>query len=464
MSSFFNPQFMRTIRWIPIFLIILGIAGCQSSSPNGHSTDSISQYPKIDTLLQKLKEHNKFMGALAISKNGTLKYNKAFGYARMNEDDSVKATPATRYRIGSVTKTFTAAIVMQLVEEDELSLDTKLSRFYPGLPNADEITIENLLRHQSGLYNFTDSSYTAWKTESRDKSELLSLFKKHKPVFEPGTQTQYSNTNYVLLGYIIEAVEDQPYRKVLKNRIAKPLSLESTYFARQTRVNPEAGSFRWSDGKWEAVEETNPNIPHAAGALVATPADLVKFFEALFQHEVVSEESLKKMTTLRDRFGMGLIEAPFYERKAYGHTGGIDGFRTHALHFPDDSITVALTANALNYSLNDIMIGVLSAVFDKDYDFPSFNDERVDLSPQQLQRFEGIYETQDLPMSVTIRYRDGQLTGQATGQPAFPLQPVSDTSFKYAPAAVEIKFKKGTFDTFYLHQMGQEFLFTKADK
>ncbi len=463
------------MRFILILVLtsIACLTTCQSQNPNNQYKAISDHYPKLDTLFRKLVKHDKMHGAVAVSKNGELKHYKAYGNARMGPDDSVKASAKTRYPIGSITKTFTATLALQLIEEGKLSLDTKLAQFYPNLPNADSITIEQMLRHQSGLYNYTDSNWMKWRDQARSKAKMIKYIKKHEPRFSPGDSFQYSNTNYLLMGYIIEDLTGKTYRKVLKKRITEPLGLANTYFPEDKIHRREARSYRWENQNWDTTRKTNPQMYHAAGALFSTASDLVSFYRNLFQGNLLDSQSLKQMTKTtkslgpKNGYGLGIFSIPFGSKTAYGHNGGgIEGFQAQAAYFPEDSIGIAITSNALNYPFNQISIGLLSIIFDRDYEMPSFDQKAVALSDDRLKAFTGFYTCEEHPLDITLRYKKGDLMAQATGQPAFPLTPISDTAFKYDRAGLEIRFKPArndTFEAFYLLQNGK-FLFKRKAK
>ena len=459
-----------------IYLLIAALATtlvcCQGNNNQQQQQEAQAKsgYPRIDSFFQALVEYDKAFGAVAIREQGDLSHNQAYGYSRLVTGDTVPATVDTRYHIGSITKTFTATLIMQLVEADKLSLDTRLAKFYPKMPKADSITIEHMLRHQSGLYNFTDTSWMASKSEYRSKDAMLAKFRKYESQFSPGSQFQYSNTNYVLLGYIIENLTGKSYAKALKERIAEPLNLTQTHFP-DAQLDPnEARSFQWQGKHWDTVQRTDHRVSHGAGALLSTPADLTRFFRGLFTGKLVDTSTLNQMTDLsagpsqRNGYGLGLFRFPFGQRTAYGHTGGIDGYRAQAAYFPADSMAMAITTNALNYGMNQLAIGVLKICFDQSYTIPDFSQQQaISLDTARLKRFAGEYASPDHPLDITLRVQDGSLYGQATGQPAFPLTATSDTSFKYAAANIEIRFRKTNkerFQAFYLRQ-GGKFLFKR---
>ena len=314
---------------------------------------------KMDSLFLVIEQNNKGMGAFAIHKTGELVYQTNIGYS--NIAGNTKAEARSKYRIGSITKTFTAAMILQLVEEGKLSLATPLSEYYPGIPNAADIAIEDLLRHQSGLFNFTnEEEYPEYMEQPKSKEELLEMFEKHEPSFEPGVKNDYSNTNYVLLTFILEDVENSSYPEVLKRRILDPLDLKDTYYG--GKINPaKAEAFSYSKKKdWQPATETDLSIPLGAGGIVSTPSDLNKFFTSLFNGKIIKPEMLEQMKTMKNGYGMGLFRFPFNEKTLFGHTGGIDGFNSVSVFYPEEELAVSYISNGTDYSPNDILIGAMS--------------------------------------------------------------------------------------------------------
>lgn len=378
------------------------------------------------------------MGSVSVFKNGLEVYQKSIGYA--DAEKNLKASASTKYRIGSISKTFTAAIVMQLVEEGKLALDTRLTEFYSEMPNADKITTEQLLRHRSGLFNFTNApAYLTWMESPKTQEELIRIFVENGTVFEPDEKFEYSNTNYVLLSFIIEKIDKKPFAEVLEERIAKRLQLADTYLGgRIGAKSNEAKSYTMS-ADWTLATETDMSIPLGAGAIVSTPSDLNKFFNALFNNQVITKESLAQMTRMVDGYGLGLFQIPFYERKALGHGGGIDGFQSNASFFQDDQMGLTYLTNGVELTMNDILIGVLSIYFGKDYELPSFAPSMV-VNSEDLDQYLGIYSSTAIPLKITISKQGSQLIAQATGQSAFPLEAFEVNKFRFDQAGIKMEF------------------------
>jgi CubicO group peptidase (beta-lactamase class C family) len=417
---------------------------------------------KLDSLFNRLSEKNKAMGSLTISKNGTILYNKAIGYSYISEKEKISATEKTRYRIGSISKMFTATLIFQLIEEGKLTLTTTADKYFPTLPNAEKITIANLLNHRSGLHNFTnDPEYSTWMTTPKTHDEMLTIISKSKAEFQPNEKFSYSNSNYVVLGYMIEKICNESYAKVLEERITSKIGIADTYYGGRTNIkNNESYSYQWLKN-WEQQPETDMSIPGGAGSIVSTPADLTKFIEALFSYQLVSESSLQQMKKMTDGYGMGMFQIPFYTKISYGHIGGIDGFGSILAYFPEDTLAVAYCTNGQVYPMNTILIGVLSIYFNKEYSIPEFIPQpAIDLKTEDLDKYIGDYSSTQLPIKITIS-RDGKaLFAQASGQSAFPLEAIAKDKFQFEQAGIEIEFNT-VRNEFTLRQGGGNFLFTK---
>ena len=417
---------------------------------------------KLDNFLHQLEINNKALCGVVIKKNGKAEYENYTGFASV--ENKIKNNNRTKFRIGSIAKMFTAAIIFQLIEEGKLTPDTKLSEFYPQIPNSSEITIDEMLRHRSGIHDFTnDKEYPQYMTTKKSKEEMLNIIAKSKPDFEPNAKTAYSNSNYVLLGYIIEKITNSTYQKELETRITSKLNLSNTYYGNKTDIKKnEAFSYRFENGKWQRQPETDMSIPHGAGAIVSTPYELTVFINALFNGKIVSEKSLIQMKEIKNGIGRGLFRFPFGNKIAYGHSGGIDGFVSNLAYFPEEKVAIAVTANGVNYNFNDILIGILSVYFNAPYEIPDFTEKAINLSEEELKKYEGEFSSKLLPLKITLKVNNGQLFGQATGQSAFPLTPFSKTKFKFEPAGIVIEFAKDKdgkilYNSFILNQGGRKF-------
>lgn len=413
----------------------------------------------IDSLLGHVEDNQKSMGSLAIIQDGELVYKRAIGYA--NVEKEIAAGPDTRYGIGSISKTFTAVLTLQLAEKGKLSLDQTIDQYFPGLPNAERITIEQLLQHRSGLHNFTnDVDYVSTMEEAATQEALLKRFSEKGVDFEPGEKMSYSNTGYVVLSFILEKASGQSYAALLEEKIAVPCGLENTYMPDHVvgKEGKEALSYQRSGQEWSEATKTHPSIPTGAGAIISTAQDLAQFFHCLFSGELVSAGHLKEMRTMVDGYGYGLFRFPFNDRTAYGHTGGIDGFVSMAGYFPEEKMGIVYLSNGVVMSNNDLMIGALSIYYGEPYEFPEFK-QSVAVEAEQLKQYEGDYTSAVFPLDVKIFVEGGVLMGQASGQGAFPLEPFAEHQFQFEPAKIEIEFKPS--ENKLVLKQGGEYEFTK---
>ena len=325
---------------------------------------------KLDQFFDRLAEKNQAMGSLTIAKDGRPLYTRAFGYSQINGSERKPATTASRYRIGSITKTFTAAMVFQLVEEGKLKLSDTLDKFFPQIPNAGKITIAHILTHRSGIHDFIrEPDFRAWSLKPRTKDETLAFIARGKPDFEPGEKRSYSNAAYVLLGYVVEKLDGKPYQEALKKRITGKLGLKDTYAGTGKTDVSKKESFSYSyAGDWKQHEEMDLSVAGGANAIISTPSDLVKFASALFDGKLISQENVDQMKN-----GMGMSENKLGGKTVYGHSGGTDGFSSTVFYLPEEKLAVAYTCNGKVYSTGNILRGVLEIYQNKPFEIPTFD-------------------------------------------------------------------------------------------
>ena len=307
----------RKILWLLSFVFVFKI-GAQTTF----------NVQKMDSLFASIESHNKGMGSLALLKNGNIIYQKAIGTAHFKGQKAVAATPETRYRVGSITKMFTSVLIFQLIEEKKLTLATPLDQFFKDIPNAKNINIGLMLNHRSGIFNITEADdYVHWSEEKQTRETMTKRMSAQTPAFAPDEKSEYSNSNYILLGYIAEMLTNQTLEKLVEERICKKIGLKNTYIGDKTDIEKnECFSYSFTGKKWVQETETDMTVPQGAGALVATATDLGLFLEALFAEKLVQKTSLEQMKTMNEKIGFGLFMFPFNDKKSFGHTGGIDGF------------------------------------------------------------------------------------------------------------------------------------------
>jgi CubicO group peptidase (beta-lactamase class C family) len=410
---------------------------------------------KLDAYFQALESNDQFMGSVAVMRDGKILYSRSLGYVDL--DGRIKANDESKYRIGSISKTFTAVLILRAVEEKKLNLNQTIQKYFPTIENAGKITIKNLLNHRSGIRNFTnDEQYLTWHTQPKTEKEMVAIIAAGGSVFEPGAKAEYSNSNYVLLTYILEKTFKNSYPKILNRYIAAPLGLTNTYFGGKINTtNNECKSYRFNDG-WMPEPETDLSIPLGAGGIVSTSTDLVTFSHALFSGKLLKKESLELMKSVIDRFGLGLIQFPFYDKSGYGHTGGIDGFSSLLVNFEND-VSYALLSNGTRMNTNDISIAVLSAVYGKPYHVPDFKSQSHNPSDEELESYGGVYSSPQFPLKITITKSGKSLMAQATGQPSFVLTATAKNRFEFPQAGLVLEFDVAA-NTMLLKQAGAEHL------
>ena len=424
---------------------------------SGTSFAQEQKFLALDSLFQILDENNRFMGSLSISENGKVAYSKTIGKAELASGKS--SDNLTKYRIGSISKMFTACLIFQAIEENKLNLKENINRFFPKIANSKEITIGNLLNHRSGIHNYTnDTSYFNYYTASKSQKEMLEIIQAGGSDFKPNSKAEYSNSNYILLSFILEKIYKKSYEELLELKIIQPLGLKNTYFGKKLELaKNECASYRFS-GKWELEKETHSSVSLGAGGIVSTTEDLLFFITNLFNGKIIQTSSLEQMMKLEDGFGMGIFSVPFYDKKGFGHNGGIDGFSSFLYTFPEEKISIALTSNGSRFNNNDIGIAALSDCFDKSFSLPSFY--AVKLTSADLDKYLGSYSNSEIPIKISITKDSLSLIGQATGQPSFTLETIGKDSFEFSPAGVEIQFIPEK-NLLILKQGGGEFTFTR---
>jgi CubicO group peptidase (beta-lactamase class C family) len=411
---------------------------------------------KLDNYFNAFEENNKFMGSVAVSKNGEIIYTKSIGFADV--ENNVKITENSKFRIGSISKSFTTVLILKAVEEKKLDLNQTIDKWFPTIKNAKEITLKHLLSHRSGIHNFTDNKdYLTWNTQPKTEKELVEIIAKGGSDFSPDSKAEYSNSNFVLLTYILEKTFNKSYSDLLQEYIVKPIKLPNTcVFGKINPNNNECKSYKFA-GTWKLEPETDFTIPLGAGGIISTPSDLIKFADALFGGKLLKSESLEIMKTINDGYGIGLFQIPFYENVGYGHRGGIDGFSSIYVHFADDNISYALTSNGTKFN-NNISIAVLSAVYDRPYNIPEFSTYEV--SSEDLDKYLGVYSSTEIALKIKVTKDKNTLIAQGTAQPALSLESTAKDIFKFDQAGAVFEFNP-TDKTMILKQGGGQIKFTK---
>jgi D-alanyl-D-alanine carboxypeptidase len=360
---------------------------------------------RLNALLGALESQGMAMGSVAVQEGTGALYTRAIGQARLEGDKPETATANTRYRIGSISKLLTAVMVLQLVDQGVLALDTPIARWFPALPGADGITVAQLLQHRSGLGDIKSlpDFEKSWMFEPRSEAELVTAISSLPRRFEPGQRCEYNNSGFLLLSFILEKVGGQPYAQALQRRLVQPLGLRNTRFDLRAGLKPqEAASYRW-DGQWRLVPATDPSVPLGAGGVLSSASDLVVFMRALFQGRLLKASTLQKMLQTQDNFGLGIYKLPGAGPEAWGHEGVIDGFSAALLHVPSTATTIAWCGNAHQVPREEVVQLLRRAVFEPSTRLPSF-------APVQASVAFVVDVGQPAPASVSVRGNAAPLT------------------------------------------------------
>lgn len=416
---------------------------------------------KLDSFFNTLNLNNKGMGSFAIAKGGKVVYQKSIGYSVIEGGKKITASAETRYRIGSISKVFTATLIYQLIEQGKLSLDTKLAQFFPEVPNAKLITIRNLLAHNSGLGDYVHASGDLmWITNPRTKKVLLDSISETKPLFAPGAEKSYSNSGYLLLSCIVEKLYKKPYARVAQEQIFKKVGLKNTLSGVINKSGLyEAIPYRFTSSWSEIKDIYFPNVI-GVGDILSTPTDLLKFMKGLQEGKLISAKSLQQMKTAgpKDNLAMGFMVVPFYSMVGYGHAGDTYGSHCVLENFDKQELMVAICMNGVSYPINDINIAMLQILTNSPYKIPSFKS--LSLTSVQLDGYLGLYGSAQLPLKLSITRNGTVLMAQATGQDVLPLEAFEQNKFKFEPDGIVLEFNPENTEL-VLKQGGQSYLFKK---
>ena len=400
--------------------MLLGAAAALAVAAPAHAVPADFK-AKADALLKKSFPDAGPGAAVIVTEHGKPVYEAGQGLADINA--KTRITPETVFRIGSITKQFSAAIMLQLVVEGKVSLDDKLSKFLPDYPKPGaDATIAELLNHTVGVQSYTD--IPGWMDEKHTAKaytteQMIAEFKDLPSPSKPGEKWAYNNSGYVLVGAVIEKVTGKPWYQNVEERIAKPLGLKTIqYGIVEDKMPRMARGYTDKEGKVAPSQIINMSVPHAAGALIGSVEDLAKWNAALRQGEVVPAELYAKMnspTKLPDGssepygFGMGMRDVRGHE--ALGHSGGIFGFSTDSIYLPKEDVFVAVFANSDQPVTQPGTVMLQLAAMAIADPYPTF--KRVALDAKAVEPWVGLYKVKDGERRVFLR--DGKLYTQRTG-------------------------------------------------
>jgi CubicO group peptidase (beta-lactamase class C family) len=387
--------------------------------------------------------------AVLVARDGHVLYQAGFGLADLEKKTPI--TPDTKFRIGSVTKQFTAAAIMKLAEEGKLAVNDPLAKYFSDIPNAQKITLRHLLTHTSGLGSYTDRpTFFGGVQKPIAPLDLVASMKNDPPEFEPGTNFKYCNSGYFLLGEIVAQVSGQSLADYLRTKFFEPLEMKDTGI--YVNATPPAGA-----AHGYAVEKGQANSPidwdmswaGGAGAIYSTVGDLCRWTEALHGGRVVNAQSLKAMTTPSPppgseglNYGFGLVISDVARLPAIWHNGGLQGWSSNLVWLPEEHAVLVALGNALPPAPALAPAAVTHELAKHFFateiaQLPApVEDQSVD--HKTYAAYVGRYDYQGEIMTVTVE--DNRIYSQITGQAKFEIFPQGHDEFFWKVADATVRF------------------------
>lgn len=362
------------------------------------------------------------------------------GYGEADIENDVPATPATVYRIGSITKQFTSAAVMRLVERGRVRLGDPIGKYLPNLPPAwRPVRVQQLLNHTSGIPNYTDlGDVWARRWGEHMSPDTLVALTANKPMdFPPGSGWRYDNTGYVVLGMLLEKVTGTPYGTYLDSTMFRPLGLSSTRYCDTAPLIPHrARGYQREGNKFTNAPYLDMSQPYAAGALCSTVGDLARWDRLLATGKVVSPASYARMTTPEgtanlDHYGFGLVFSAIGSHIMITHGGGIHGFISSNAYFPSDSLSITVLANAAPSDPDGLLTNIARTIFGIPLVQPPHPPKEVPLPDSIRAAVPGQYPLvmAGKKIVITIASDSGGVVASTPGQSDLPLVYVGDATF-----------------------------------
>ncbi|WP_312599448.1 serine hydrolase [Brevundimonas sp.] len=414
---------------------------------------------RMDQVVRASSDADVFSGAVLVARDGRILLDRGYGLA--DREWNIPNDGDVKFRLGSLSKQFTAVAVMLLNQQGKLDLDAPIKTWLPDAPAAwDAVTPRHLLSHTAGLPNFTAfPDYQDLKTRPATLEQLIARFRDRPLDFAPGSRFAYSNSGYVLLSAIVEAAGGQTYADFVTDHLFQPLGMTDSGYDRHDVILPRRAS-GYTPGAEGIVnaDYVDMSIPTGAGALYSTTRDLLKWEQGLFGGRLLNAQSLAALTTpVRDGYAMGLIVSEADGKRLIWHNGAIEGFNTYMAYDPGDRTAVIVLGN-LNGEAPD-KLGAALVTLARGGTVTLASERRaVALSPEVLKAYEGVYDLAPT-FALTISVVDGKLMAQATGQPAFALTAEAQDAFYLTAVDAQISFTRdasGAVDGLVLHQGGRD--------
>ena len=324
-----------------------GIPNQANSDVAQSPTPATTKISRMEEVIQPLVAKKQFMGTVLVARGNDILLDKGYGFA--NAEWNVPNSPKTKFRIGSITKQFTAAAILLLQERGSLNVDDRVNKYMPDAPASwDKITIFNLLTHTSGIPDFTGfADYVSLERLATTPEKLVKRFRDKPLDFQPGENWKYSNSGYVLLGYLIEKISGKTYAEFLQENIFTPLGMaDSGYDSNSSVIQNRASGYTPASTELVNAHFVDMTIPFSAGGLYSTTEDLLRWERGLFGGKLLSPVSLKEMLTpFKNEYAFGLFVAIMNGHQVIDHGGRIPGFDTALIYYPEDKLTVVVLAN-----------------------------------------------------------------------------------------------------------------------
>jgi CubicO group peptidase (beta-lactamase class C family) len=398
--------------------------------------------PRFEGYMKTCVEVNHFSGAVLVSKGGETLFGRGYGFA--NAEHQVPNTTRTKFRLGSITKQFTAMAILILQERGKLKVEDPVGRYLDDAPKAwAGVTIHHLLTHTGGVPSYTDDpGYRKKMMMPETVKSMIARFRDKPLDFQPGEKFHYSNSGYFLLGAIIEKVSGKSYEAFLKEAIFDPLGMRDTGYDHAATLLPSraSGYTRAQDGLVNA-EYLDMTQPYAAGSLFSTVEDLALWDRSLDAGKLISKESYAKLyTPLKSNYAYGWVVTTANGRKEIHHGGGINGFVTENLRYPDQKVCVVVLCNVLPMNPGRVAHDLAAITFGESYELPRARKvAKVDLKVYDA--YAGRYQLE--PKVIATISRDGdRLLLEVTNQPRIEMFPESETVFFLKVVDATITFVK----------------------
>jgi CubicO group peptidase (beta-lactamase class C family) len=383
----------------------------------------------------------------------------ARGLGMANIEHDVPNSPQTKFRIGSISKSFTALLVLQQVDAGKLKLDDPISQYLEDPPEAwKPITIHHLLCHTSGIFNYTNTPEWLAKQATLSKPEKLVPIFRDKPLqFAPGEKHEYSNSGYILLGQILKKVTGKNYEQLVREHIAEPLDMRDTGYDHPDEVLAHrAAGYRHARGKSLNARFIDMASADAAGAIYSTVEDLSKYDDALTAGKLLSAESYAKLfTPVKDNYAYGWVIEERNGKQLIWHNGGINGFASSLVRRPDTRSCVVVLSNYEDGPADRVSRDLMALLQGNEYTLPRVH-VAVTVDPARYDALAGKYQL--APQAIMTITREGnRLMAQLSGQPKLEAFPESETEFFYKVVDAQLSFVKdeaGQAKRLVLHQNG----------